>query len=188
MTLKGIKNVSSTHKFRLQKYNIKVSLTEITIREITKGDNHGIAKAIRSVLIEMGVPKVGTAYEDKALDCMAETYALPNKVYYVLESKEGIIGGAGIAPLDNYNGKVCELQKMYFLPEARGRGLGLQMMQKCLDFAVKAGFEKCYLETMPYMDDARKLYKKVGFEALDGPLGNTGHYNCSVWMLKTLDS
>ncbi len=44
------------------------------IREIEQKDNTQIAAVIRSVLIEMGVPKVGTAYEDKALDIMYETY------------------------------------------------------------------------------------------------------------------
>ncbi|WP_411768876.1 GNAT family N-acetyltransferase [Winogradskyella sp. A3E31] len=156
------------------------------IRPIKKDDDPKIAKAIRAVLIEMGVPKVGTAYEDAALDCMTETYDADRKIYFVVEDGREILGGAGISPLDNYEGNICELQKMYFMPAARGKGLGLQMMEKCLSFAKEAGFEKCYLETMPYMDDARKLYRKVGFEALDGPMGDTGHYNCSVWMIKNL--
>ena len=158
----------------------------IVIREIEQEDNPKIAKAIRSVLIEMGVPKVGTAYEDEALDCMRETYDKPNKAYFVVTDGNEIIGGAGISPLDNYEGNICELQKMYFMPEARGKGLGSEMMTKCLDFAKQAGFDQCYLETMPYMDDARKLYRKVGFEGIDKPMGDTGHYSCSVWMLKDL--
>lgn len=158
----------------------------IVIREIEAKDNPKIAKAIRNVLIEMGVPKVGTAYEDSALDCMAETYNAPKKAYFVVEDGNGIIGGAGISPLDNYDGNVCELQKMYFMPQARGKGLGSEMMEKCLDFAKQAGFSQCYLETLPYMDDARKLYRKVGFKSIDKPLGNTGHYSCTVWMLKDL--
>ena len=156
------------------------------IREIELEDNPKIAKAIRSVLIEMGVPKVGTAYEDVALDSMTETYDQPRKTYFVVADGIEVIGGAGISPLDNYNGNVCELQKMYFMPEARGRGLGSKMMAKCLDFAKQSGFDQCYLETMPYMEDARKLYRKVGFKGIDKPMGDTGHYSCSVWMIKDL--
>jgi putative acetyltransferase len=158
----------------------------IVIREIQYRDDAEIAKAIRSVLIEMGVPKVGTAYEDKSLDCMTETYNKPRKIYFVVAKGESIIGGAGISPLDNFEDNVCELQKMYFMPEARGKGLGAKMMQRCLEFAKKVGFDQCYLETMPYMDDARKLYRKVGFEYIDKPMGDTGHYSCTVWMLKDL--
>ena len=163
-----------------------MSKDTIVIREIDFKDNPKIAKAIRSVLLEMGVPKVGTAYEDVALDCMFEPYDQPNRVYYVLEYGDKILGGGGISPLDNYDGNVCELQKMYFMPMARGKGLGYKMMTKCLAFAKKVRFDQCYLETMPYMDDARKLYKNVGFEFIDKPMGNTGHYSCSVWMLKDL--
>ena len=158
----------------------------IVIREIELKDNPKIAQAIRSVLIEYGVPKVGTAYEDKALDCMTETYDQDKKTYFVVAKGNDILGGAGISPLDNYEGNVCELQKMYFMSEARGKGLGSQMMAKCLEFAKQSGFEQCSLETLPYMGEARKLYRKVGFESLDKPLGNTGHYSCTEWMIKDL--
>ena len=51
-----------------------MSKNNYTIREIQPNDNQQIAKVIREVLIEMGVPKVGTAYEDAALDMMFETF------------------------------------------------------------------------------------------------------------------
>lgn len=156
------------------------------IRPIQPDDNAKIAVTIRKVLIEMGVPKVGTAYADKALDSMFENYQQQSARYFVIELNDEIIGGAGIAPLDNYNGPVCELQKMYFLPEARGKGLGLQMMTICLEFAKSAVFKTVYLETMPYMKDAQKLYNKVGFKYIDGPMGDTGHYSCTVWMIKNI--
>lgn len=158
----------------------------IVIREIKPEDDPKIAKAIRSVLVEYGVPKVGTAYEDAALDCMTESYSDSRKIYFVVDKGNNILGGAGISPLDNYKGNVCELQKMYFKPEARGIGLGSKMISKCLDFAKQAGFEQCYLETLPYMEEARKLYQKVGFISLEQPMGNTGHYSCTEWMLKDL--
>ncbi len=163
-----------------------MSKDNFIIREITKEDNPQIAKVIRSVLLDLGVPKVGTAYADASLDCMAESYNRKKAAYFVVENKGKIIGGAGIAPLDNFEGNVCELQKMYFLPEARGKGLGTAMMEKCLKKAKEFGFTQCYLETMPYMTDAKKLYARVGFESLDGPMGDTGHYSCNVWMLKNL--
>ncbi|WP_323027902.1 GNAT family N-acetyltransferase [Gelidibacter japonicus] len=163
-----------------------MSKAAILIREIKAEDDAQVAEVIRAVLIEMGVPKVGTAYADKALDEMTTTYNKDNAAYFVVEDQGKIIGGAGIAPLENYKGPICELQKMYFLPEARGKGLGMKMMEVCLEKAKSFGFEKCYLETFPYMKDATKLYAKSGFEPLEGPLGDTGHYSCNVWMLKSL--
>ncbi|MBD1261226.1 GNAT family N-acetyltransferase [Maribacter polysiphoniae] len=156
------------------------------IREIEPKDNREVASLIRKVLLEMGVPKVGTAYADKALDHMFENYDMPKATYFVVEDQGRLIGAAGVAQLANYDGNVCELQKMYFLEEARGRGLGTAMMDICLDRAKKFGFEKCYLETMPYMKDAQKLYVKSGFEYIEAPMGDTGHFSCPVWMLKQL--
>lgn len=158
----------------------------IVIRQIELEDNDKISATIRSVLIEFGVPKVGTAYEDKALDCMFETYSKPRRRYFVLQKGHQILGGAGIAPLEDFDSEVCELQKMYFSDEARGRGLGLEMINQCFQFAKSAGYKRCYLETMPYMDDARKLYSRVGFRVIDSALGNTGHYSCTVWMIRDL--
>ncbi len=106
--------------------------------------------------------------------------------YFVVEKDGKIIGGAGISQLENESEIICELQKMYFLSEARGLGLGSQMMEKCLTFASSVGFEKCYLETMPYMHAAQKLYLKFGFHYIDAPMGCTGHTSCPVWMLKEL--
>ena len=159
---------------------------DFIIREIKAKDNINLAKVIRNVILEMGAPKVGTAFEDEATDKMFETYQKENAVYFVVEHKNRVVGGAGIAQLDNFDGNICELQKMYFLPIARGKGLGTKLIQTCLEKAKIYGFEKCYLETLPYMKAAVKLYKKYGFKDLDIPMGNTCHYNCNVWMIKEI--
>lgn len=156
------------------------------IREIQQQDNVQVAKVVRTVLEEFNVPKVGTAYADPELDSMYEAYQKPRSTYFVLENEGRIIGVAGISPLANGSEDVCELQKMYFLPETRGLGLGVLMMEACLAKAKEFGFKQCYLETMPYMEAAQKLYKKSGFEYLDGPMGCTGHSACPVWMIKNI--
>ena len=153
------------------------------IRLITKVDNAVIAGVIREVLTEHGVPKVGTAYEDAALDAMFETYDVPQAAYFVVEAEGVVLGGGGVAQLANYEGNVCELQKMYFLKSARGRGLGSAMIEKCLHQAREFGYAQCYLETMPYMEAARKLYQRTGFQYIDGPMGDTGHFSCQTHML-----
>lgn len=160
--------------------------SDFIIREIKPSDNAQMAAVVREVILEMGAPKTGTAYEDKALENLYATYNKPRTIYYVLEYQNKIVGGAGIAQLDNFDGNVCELQKMYFLNIARGKGLGSKMIDLCLNKAKEFNFEMVYLETMPYMKDAQKLYRKNGFENIDGPMGDTCHYSCDVWMIKKL--
>jgi putative acetyltransferase len=156
------------------------------IRLLKEDDNQEVARLIRSVFDEMEIPKVGTAYEDPCLDLMFDEYSKPQSAYFVVESGGEIIGCCGVAPLQNGDTEICELQKMYFLPKARGLGIGSVMMEKCLEQARAFGFKKCYLETMPFMHSAQKLYKKSGFGYLTAPLGDTGHSSCPVWMLKVL--
>ncbi len=158
----------------------------VNIREIREEDDAEIARVIRSVLEEHQVPKTGTAYADPELDHMTSAYANPGSVYFVLERDGEIVGGAGIAPLRDGGPGVCELQKMYFLSEVRGQGFGALMMEKCLLAAREFGYATCYLETMEYMEAAQKLYRKSGFEYLSGPMGDTGHCACGVWMSKEL--
>lgn len=156
------------------------------IREIQQSDNKQIANVIREVFISDNYPKTGTAFADVQLDFMFETYDKSKSVYFVVEDEGKIIGGAGVSQLENSTENICELQKMYFLKEARGKGIGQQMILKCLEKATEFGYEKCYLETLPEMLNAQKLYKKVGFEYLCEPLGGTGHTSCPVWMIKSL--
>ena len=162
-------------------------MNRVIIREIQPKDNQQVKSVVQTVLVEMRVPKVGTAYEDESLNDMHAEYDQPRMAYFVVEEDEKIIGCAGIAPLKNGDPEVCELQKMYFLPEARGRGIGSQMMDHCLNYAKEQGFKQCYLETLPYMKNAIKLYNRTGFENLQKPMGDTGHYNCSVWMIKSIE-
>ena len=96
------------------------------------------------------------------------------------------MGGGGIFPSNGLPEDTCELVKMYLLPEARGIGLGRMLIQKCLDGARATGFKKIYLETMPELKQALKTYEKFGFQYLDGPMGNTGHFGCDRWMLMEL--
>ena len=156
------------------------------IRPIEPKDDTKIAVVIRSVLVEMGVPKVGTAYEDASLDAMYNTYDKQGCKYFVVVNEDEVLGGGGIAPLEGGDKDICELQKMYFLDEVRGKGLGKQVIEKCIDFAEKSGYKKIYLETMPYMEAARKLYRRLGFVSLERPMGDTGHYSCQEWMIKEL--
>lgn len=60
------------------------------------------------------------------------------------------------------------------------------MIDKCIEAAKQLGYDKMYLETMPELIKAVAVYEKFGFNYLKGPLGNSGHGGCDIWMLKSL--
>lgn len=157
-----------------------------TIRKIEPKDNLKIATVIRTIFEELDAPKVGTAYADPHLDTLSEVYQAGNEIYFVVEEAGIILGGCGIGQLIDAEFKICELQKMYLAKDARGKGIAQELMQNCLEFAKQAGYDKCYIETLPFMKDAQKLYVKSGFTYIDGPMGSTGHNACDVFMIKDL--
>ena len=157
-----------------------------TIRKIEPKDNLKIASVIRNIFEELDAPKVGTAYADPHLNTLSEVYEAENEIYFVVEEDGIILGGCGIGNLMDAEFKICELQKMYLAKEARGKGIAQELMQKCLEFAKQAGYDKCYIETLPFMKDAQKLYVKSGFTYIDAPMGSTGHNACDVFMIKDL--
>ncbi|WP_130735595.1 GNAT family N-acetyltransferase [Flavobacterium sp. J27] len=156
------------------------------LRKIEPKDNAQIAKVIRTVFEELDAPKVGTAYADPILDTLYEVYQNDRTLYLVVEKEGVVLGGCGIAPLENGASHICELQKMYFAPEIRGTGLAKEIIEKCLIFAKENNFTVCYLETLSFMKAAQKLYINLGFQTIDAPLGCTGHSSCEVWMTKEL--
>jgi len=161
-------------------------MNDILIRSIEPSDNPTLAKIVKDTLAEFDANHPGTVYYDATTDTLYEMFRKTGSIYYVAESNGVIIGGGGIYPTDGLNKDTCELVKMYLLPQARGMGLGRSLIEKCIAFAISAGYKKIYLETMPELKQALKVYEKFGFEYLKGPMGNSGHTGCSLWMLRSL--
>ncbi|WP_248723422.1 GNAT family N-acetyltransferase [Seonamhaeicola sp. ML3] len=163
-----------------------MSKDTIVIREIQPQDNAQLEQVIRACFHEFKIPLEGTAYEDEETPRMFESYQNANDVYFVIDNNGEVLGGAGIKPLKDFDNSICELQKMYFSPKVRVKGLGKKMFETCLEAAKDLGYAKCYLESAPQLKAAIHIYESYGFEHLDAALGNTGHYSCGVWMIKDL--
>jgi putative acetyltransferase len=156
------------------------------VRPIRPADDAAVAEIVRQVLREFGGGGPGFADSDPWIDALHEVYQRPGAAYHVLTRGDRVVGGGGIGPLLGGAPDVCELQKMYFLPEARGRGQGRRMLELCLTTARQLGYARCYLETLEVMRAARALYEKNGFRPLEGPMGATGHGGCDAWYLRHL--
>jgi putative acetyltransferase len=153
---------------------------------IEKENNPVIAGIIRSVLTEFKANKPGTVFYDPTTDDLYSLFSKPLSEYWILEVDGKIAGGAGVFPTEGLPEGCCELVKLYLLPEHRRKGYGKQMIERCFESARKSGFTQMYLETMPELKNAMGLYEQCGFIYLNGPMGNSGHFGCDLWMLKDL--
>ncbi len=94
------------------------------MRRLTLQDNPAIARVIRQVSAEYGLTAdKGYTVADPNLDELYQVYSQPGHAYWVVEYEGEVVGGGGIAPLTGSDSDICELQKMYFLPAIRGKGL-----------------------------------------------------------------
>lgn len=94
------------------------------MRRLTLQDNPAIARVIRQVSAEYGLTAdKGYTVADPNLDELYQVYSQPGHAYWVVEYEGEVVGGGGIAPLAGSESDICELQKMYFLPAIRGKGL-----------------------------------------------------------------
>ena len=158
------------------------------IRPIQPKDNDRVKNIIKKVLEAYGCTGPGYAGSDLEVEDMYTAYQKERHLYLVVADSDDIVfGGAGIAPLQGGPDSTAELRKMYFDEQIRGLGLGKKLINQLTEHASNAfHFETCYLETVPQMKEAIRLYEKVGFSQTKQRLGETGHFNCATCYSKLI--
>lgn len=158
----------------------------LTIRPIQPADNEPLATLIRQVFREFKIDKPGTVYTDPTTDALYQLFQKPASAYFVAEEDGVLVGGCGVYPTDGLPEGCAELVKFYLATEARGKGIGNELMQQSIKAARELGYTQLYLESFPELARAVSMYEKAGFMPLPHALGNSGHYACTIWMLKEL--
>jgi putative acetyltransferase len=156
------------------------------IQEIKSQHDIKVCAIIKRVGREYGAIGEGFGPSDAEVNAMSKHYKNETASRYLVASIEGcLVGGSGIASFNNSD-EICELRKLFLLPESRGLGIGKKLTEDCLEYAKSKGYKHCYLDTLSSMKSAVALYKKLGFQFMDKPLPGTIHNSCDVWMLKEL--
>lgn len=159
-------------------------MSNLKYRKIQPSDNKSMAQVIRDVLCEYGVDKPGTVYTDPTTDELFETFCFENAEYWVVENDNALVGGVGIYPTKGLEKDCAELVKLYLLNSSRGKGVGKKLIELAFSRAKDIGYKRIYLESLPELNEAIGLYENVGFEKLEKPLGDSGHFACNIWMIK----
>ena len=152
-------------------------------RLIEPADNVEIARVIRGALEEFGVNQPGTVYTDPSTDHLFELFRQEKSIYWIAEDNAQIIGGCGLFPTEGLPEGYGELVKLYLHRDARGQGIGKELMLKSIQSAKEMGYTHLYLESLPELNQAVELYKKVGFQLLPNRMGDSGHFACDLWMV-----
>jgi putative acetyltransferase len=91
-------------------------------------------------------------------------YAPPNGRLYIAVADNTVAGCIALRKLDN---GVCEMKRLYVRDEYRGRSIGKLLIDKVIEEARAAGYQKMRLDTYPpKMANAVGLYKAHGFREI----------------------
>lgn len=153
---------------------------------IQTSDDAILSPLIKRIFEEFGIDIPGTVYTDPTTDHLSELFKTKGSIYWVAKENGKILGGCGVFPTEGLPDGYAELVKLYLSKDARGKGIGHALMEKCFDSAKQLGYTHLYLESFPQLAKAVSMYEKSGFVKLSHALGNTGHYACNIWMEKKL--
>ncbi len=140
-----------------------LKIEDVIIHSATNQDKDRIVSLVTDILSEFGLQPEFENAESDLLDIEA-TYLQTGGFFNIVEDNQNhLLGTFALYPIDRSS---CKLRKMYLAPQARGIGLGRQMLDYAIDDARKLGFKTMTLETMTVMKDAIRLYTRRGFNLI----------------------
>src|SRR5262245_2107789 len=135
-------------------------------------------------LVAAMVDEVGALYEQgmaKGPSASPEELSPPTGGFVLLLDGDRPVAGGGIKRL---GAGVCEVKRMYVVPEARGRGLGTVLLEALEALARDLGYAVARLDTGAKQPGAQRMYERAGYIAVADYNGNP---YASFWGEKALD-
>ena len=120
-----------------------------------------------------GAANISLENYERELSGLPGQYAAPDGVL-LLALVDGV--GAGCCAVrvlrkERVAERACELKRLFVSSNFRGLGLGRRLTEAAMTWAVGAGYEAMYLDTVPAaMPEANGMYAAMGFERV-------GRYN-----------
>jgi len=110
----------------------------------------------------------------------------PKREYLWIAEQDGErIGSVMIAEASHW---VAQLRLLLVEPKARGKGIGMRLINECINFSRRNRYRKIKLWTESNLLEARHLYTKAGFERVgEDPHQGFGHDSIAEFWELALD-
>lgn len=95
------------------------------------------------------------------LETLPGDYAPPRGRLLLARDDDAVAGCVAMRPL---TGETCEMKRLYVRPRFRTGGLGRQLAERVIAEARSAGYRRMFLDTLPMMTGAQRLYESLGFK------------------------
>jgi GNAT superfamily N-acetyltransferase len=138
------------------------------------------ASGLVSAMIDELVPLYGRIDVPGAPSATPAEMRPPSGAFLVGWEADAALCCGGLKRLTD---EVCEIKRMFVVPEARGRGLAQLLLDALEDAARGLGYSVARLDTGPKQPHARRLYERSGYREVDNFNGNPF---ASFWGEKTI--
>ena len=87
-------------------------------------------------------------------------YVATNGVLFVARVDRRI---AGCVAAHRWSEDACEMKRLFVRDAYRGAGCGRALVEAIIVWARESGYRRILLDTLPVMDQAQRLYARLGF-------------------------
>ena len=139
---------------------IGIGMPEI-IEALTE-EHVGVARALfQEYADSIGIDLRFQGFEEELRD-LPGRYAPPNGGLFVAFSGRDPVGCVALRPLEEKG--IAELKRLFVRPSGRGMGLGHALAERAISRAREAHYSRIRLDTLSTMQDAQRLYRRLGFK------------------------
>jgi putative acetyltransferase len=132
--------------------------------EIIEADTVTLVAVARTLIREyreaLGVDLSFQSFEAEVRD-LPGAYAPPGGRLLLAVGDDDVCGCVAMRPLTD---DACEMKRLYVRPRYRAAGVGRRLAERIIADARTTGYKRMYLDTLPVMTGAQKLYESLGFK------------------------
>lgn len=138
---------------------------EFAIAPASARDMADVARLFAAYERHIGVDLSYQGFADEVAT-LPGRYAPPHGQLLIARDRHGdAIGCVALRPMTD--ARYCEMKRLFVAPEGRGLGLGRALAEAILAEGARLGYAELRLDTLPSMQDAIGLYRKLGFVSIE---------------------
>lgn len=135
---------------------------DVSIREAQPAELDAVRALIEEYVRSLGID-LSFQEVDAELADLASAYGPPGGCILVALAGEKVAGCVALRPLED---QICEMKRLYVRSHYRGSGLGKRLALAVIEKGRDLGYERMRIDTLPQMQEARKLYASLGFREI----------------------
>jgi ribosomal protein S18 acetylase RimI-like enzyme len=133
------------------------------VRAQSEQDRAQVRVLFKEYAASLGVDLCFQRFEQELAELPGK-YAPPDGAILIAVEGEEMVGCVALRKIDVGIG---EMKRLYLRPAFRGKGAGRNLALAIIEEARRIGYSRLRLDTLPVMNEARNLYRSLGFRKIE---------------------